>query len=287
MSIVEIFDDRACELTEAPMFDDRTGRVHWVDITGGRVLWRDPQSGETGAIDASGAAGSPAMQEVSAVIPRTNGGLALLLASGPVLLDPDGTVHPLDRLWEGVPVRSNDGKADPGGRLWFGTMARDHSSPIGTLYRLDPGATRAVAMVDGITISNGLGWHGDRMYYNDTPTSKVDVFDYDVQSGAIENRRTFVSVAKPDGLCVDADGYVWVAMWGSGMVRRFAPDGSVDRDLSVPTPQVTCCAFTGADYRTLVITTGAEFGTFGTPGAGIVYAERLDVAGRPADRFAG
>jgi sugar lactone lactonase YvrE len=280
---VEIFDDRVCDLAEAPWYDERTGRVGWVDIIGRRVLWRDLTSGETGQTSTS--------DEVSAAVPRANGGLVLLLATGPVLADPDGTLTPLDPYDDpepGVGVRTNDAKADPGGRVWFGTMARDHTTPRGALYRLDPGRSVPVRVLSGITISNGLGWSGDRMYYVDSPTNRIDVFDYDPATGEIGDRRTFVELPTPDGLCIDAEGYIWVAVWGTGTLRRYAPDGRVDRELTVPTPQVTSCAFAGPDYRTLIITTGAEFGLRGTPGAGLVYVEQLsDVAGRPVDRFAG
>lgn len=280
---MEIFDDRVCDLAEAPWYDERTGRVGWVDIIGRRVLWRDLTSGETGQTSTS--------DEVSAAVPRANGGLVLLFATGPVLADPDGTLTPLDPYDDpepGVGVRTNDAKADPGGRVWFGTMARDHTTPRGALYRLDPGRSVPVRVLSGITISNGLGWSGDRMYYVDSPTNRIDVFDYDPATGEIGDRRTFVELPKPDGLCIDAEGYIWVAVWGTGTLRRYAPDGRVDRELTVPTPQVTSCAFAGPDYRTLIITTGAEFGLRGTPGAGLVYVEQLsDVAGRPVDRFAG
>jgi sugar lactone lactonase YvrE len=284
MSTVEIFDERASGLAEAPWYDERTGRVGWVDIVGQRVLWRDLASGETGEMSTS--------EEVSAAVPRVGGGLVLVLASsGPVLADPDGTLTPLDPYDDpapGVTVRTNDAKADPAGRLWFGTMARDHTTPCGALYRLDPGRRTPVRVLSGISISNGLGWWGDRMYYVDSPTNRIDMFTYDEATGEIGDRRTFVEVPKPDGLCVDAEGYVWVAVWGSGTLRRYTPDGRVDRELTVPTPQVTSCAFAGPDYRTLIITTGAEFGLLGTPGAGQVYVEHLsDVAGRPVDRFAG
>jgi len=283
MSTVEIFDQRVSELAEAPWYDERTGRVVWVDIIGRRVLWRDMASGETGD--------TPTSDEVSAVVPRAGGGLVLLLATGPVLADGDDTmttIDPYDDPERGVAVRTNDAKADPSGRLWFGTMARDMTTPRAALYRLDPGTTTPVRVVSGITLSNGLGWSDDRMYYVDTPTHRIDVFTYDAATGAIADRRPFAEVPKPDGLCVDAEGYVWVAVWGTGTLRRYAPDGRIDRELTVPTPQVTSCAFAGPDYQTLIVTTGAEFDGHGAPGAGLVYVEPMDdVVGRPVDRFAG
>jgi sugar lactone lactonase YvrE len=283
MSTVEIFDERVSHLAEAPWYDERNGRVGWVDIIGQRVLWRDLASGETGEISTS--------DEVSAAVPRADGGLVLVLATGPVLADPDGSLTPLDPYDDpepGVELRTNDAKADPGGRLWYGTMARDHTTPRAALYRLDPGTSTSVRVLSGIALSNGLGWWGDRMYYVDTPTHRIDVFDYDPATGEIGARRPFAEMPKPDGLCVDAEGCVWVAVWGTGTLRRYTPDGRIDRELSVPTPQVTSCAFAGPDYRMLIITTGAEFGVYGEPGAGLVYVEHLtDVAGRPVDRFAG
>jgi sugar lactone lactonase YvrE len=280
---VEIFDNRVSDLAEAPWYDERTGRVGWVDIIGRRVLWHDLRTGEVGE--------HTTPDEVSAAIPRTGGGLVLLLATGPVLLSDDSTLtylDPYDDPQPGVAVRANDGKADPAGRLWFGTMSRDMKTPSGALYRLDPGAIAPVRVLSGVTLSNGLGWYGDRMYYVDSKTDRIDIFDYDEARGEISGRRPFASVPSPDGLCVDAEGYVWVAVWGTSTLRRYTPDGDVDRELAVPTHQVTSCAFVGDDYRTLVVTTGAEFDAHALPGAGLVYVEQLtDVAGRPVDRFAG
>jgi sugar lactone lactonase YvrE len=279
---MDIFDDRVCGLGEGPYYDDRTGRAGWVDVRHRRVLWRDVATGETGEI--------PVDAEVSAVVPRANGGFVLVLAEGPALADPDGTLHVLDPYDDpapGVDVRSNDAKADPAGRLWFGTLSRDLSTPRGALYRLDPGATRPVRVLSDIAVSNGLGWSGSRMYYVDTITNQIDVFDYDVETGSIEGRRPFASLPYPDGLCVDAEGCVWVAMFNAGAVRRYTPDGSLDRELAVPTPQTTSCAFVGPDYDTLIITTAARGPAKGTPAAGLTYAHTFtDAHGLPPHRFA-
>jgi sugar lactone lactonase YvrE len=300
---MEVFDDRACQLGEGPYYDDRTGRVGWVDILGRSVLWREPGSGERGALATTG--------HVGAAVPRAGGGLVLCLPAGPVLLDPDGGLRELgsfadadadadaDRAAGRVPaagapaLRANDAKADPSGRLWLGTMAYDQTPGAGALYRLEPGSAGPVRVLDGVTISNGLGWSPDttRMYYVDTPTRRIDVFDYEIRRGALSGRRPFAEIEDgagfPDGLCVDAAGGVWVALWQGSAVRRYAPDGTLDREVPVATPRVTSCAFAGPAYDRLIVTT-ASAGRASDPAAGLTYAYLPgDVTGRPPDRYAG
>jgi sugar lactone lactonase YvrE len=293
---MEVFDRRVCQVGEGPHWDDRTGRVYWVDILGRSVLWRELATGHTGAIATPG--------HVGAAVPREGGGLVLCLPAGPMLLDSDGgRTHPgtfaeadaavgRPRTGEGPQLRANDAKADPAGRLWLGTMAYDETPGAGALYRLDPGAPVPVRVLDGVTISNGLGWSPDAtlMYYVDTPERLINLFDYDLSTGEISGRRVFAGLepgaGDPDGLCVDAAGGVWVALYGGGAVRRYAPDGTLDRVVEVGTPRTTACAFAGPDLDLLVITT-ASVGV-STTGAGLTYVHRPgDVVGLPVDRFGG
>jgi sugar lactone lactonase YvrE len=144
-----------------------------------------------------------------------------------------------------------------------------------------------------LTISNGLGWSPDRstMYFVDTPTGRVDAFDYDPGTGAIGHRRPFAVLGardgSPDGLCVDAAGGVWVALWNGSAVRRYTPAGDLERTVTLPTPQVTSCAFVGDRLDLLLITTAAD-GRADDPAAGRTYVHRPgDVTGLPTDRFAG
>jgi sugar lactone lactonase YvrE len=283
VSEVEVFDSRRCELGESPHYDERTGRVWWVDVLGRRVLWRTPSAGESGWLT------TPA--HVGAAVPTSSGRLVVCLPAGPSLLDPvDGRMRPLARYPDASPgLRSNDAKADRDGRLWLGTMAYDESSPIARLYRLDAGAVALQPVLDEVTVSNGLGWSPDGrlMYYVDSPTKRVDVFDF--ESGYLKNRRTFATIDQgfPDGLCVDADGGVWVAIWLGGAVRRYLPDGTLDRVVRLATPLVTSCAFAGPDFRTLIITTAAKDRPDDS-GAGLTYAHYpMGVHGLPADVFAG
>lgn len=323
---VEVFDDRRCLLGEGPHYDEPTRRVVWVDILGRQVLWRtvdtvtrpaghagrdetdtraDADPAGDGASDAGDVGGFTVAGHVGAAVPRRGGGLVLCLPDGPVLLEPDGATRVLDgcaavdaragvsRPADASLLRCNDAKADPGGRLWLGTMAYDETPGAGALYRLDPGAPGPTRVLSDVTISNGLGWSPDgrTMYYIDSPTGRIDAFDHDVATGEISGRRVFAAVdgrGMPDGLCVDAGGGVWVALWHGAAVHRYSSDGRLDRVLPVPTPQVTSCTFAGDGYRLLVITTAAVDRPADDGAAGLTYAcEPGDVVGVPVHRYAG
>jgi sugar lactone lactonase YvrE len=153
----------------------------------------------------------------------------------------------------------NDGKCDPGGRFWAGTKDVEGRRPLGSLYRLDADRT-VVRVLSGVSISNGLGWSLDRrsMYYIDSPSHGVDVFDFAVEDGSVSGRRRLVDLPEewglPDGMTVDAEGFLWVAFWGGSAVRRISPDGRVVSVVSLPVSQVTSCAFGGDDLSDLYIT---------------------------------
>ncbi|MDO0932847.1 SMP-30/gluconolactonase/LRE family protein [Streptomyces sp. DG2A-72] len=236
-------------LGEGPTWDAAAGRLIWVDILGGRVHTYDPATGRRTLriVD----------QHVGAAKPRVGGGLVLNLVDGVGLLDADGGFRWLHR--ERVPGRrANDAAVAPDGSLWAGTMRYDEAPGGGTLSRVS-GDGSVEAVLDDVAVSNGTGWSPDgrRMYYIDSPTRRVDVFDH--EAGRVSGRRPFVAIEEgagfPDGLTVDADGCVWVALWDGAAVRRYTPDGELDRAITLPTPRVTACAFGGADLTDLYITT--------------------------------
>jgi len=242
-------------LGEGPTWDAAGDRLLWIDILGSRVHTYEPATGRRTVRTTE--------QHVGAVKPRAGGGLVLNLRDGVALLDPDGAFRWLHH--EPVPGRrANDAAVAPDGALWAGTMRYDEAPGGGTLSRLTGDGTVDVVL-DDVAVSNGTGWSPDGrlMYYIDTPTRRVDVFDVldvlDVAGGRVGNRRTLAEIEEgagfPDGLTVDAEGCVWVALWDGGAIRRYTPGGELDRVIELPTPRVTACAFGGTDLRDLYVTT--------------------------------
>ncbi|MCZ4604873.1 SMP-30/gluconolactonase/LRE family protein [Streptomyces sp. Lzd4kr] len=237
------------ELAEGPTWDARTGRLLWIDILGARIHTYDPVSGRRSV--------RTTPQHVGAVKPRAGGGLVLNLRDGVGLLDADDSFRWLHH--EPVPGRrANDAAVAPDGSLWAGTMRYDEAPGGGSLSRFT-GDGSVELVLDDVAVSNGTGWSpdGGLMYYIDSPTRRIDVFDH--ADGRVGDRRPFVEIEDgagfPDGLTVDADGCVWVALWDGSAVRRYTPAGELDRVVELPVPRVTACAFAGPDLTDLYITT--------------------------------
>lgn len=267
---------------EGPVWSERWGGLRWVDMLAGDVLsLRDDESIERRHVGA-----------VAAVVrPRRGGGAVIGVERGFALEAPDGTLSYLEELWTHDNVRMNEGGCDPDGRFYCGSMAYDMAPGAGSLYRLDPdGSVRVV--VEGVTISNGLEWtpDGSRAYYSDTGTSRVDVFDYDRESG-LTDRRPFVEISDdggPDGLTVDAEGGVWLALYNGGAVHHYSSEGVLDEVVEVAARQVTACTFGGPDLDELFITTSRENLEPGDdPLAGSLFRAVPGVSGLPVREFAG
>lgn len=254
---VELAFDVRDMIGEGPVWDAASGRLCWVDIPAGVIHRCAPSDGS----DCVLAVGQP----VGALALGVHGGLVVALRDGfgliPAGSDRLGTALEIER--DIATNRMNDGRCDPAGRFWAGTMAVDHTPEAGSLYRLDEhgGSFRATRILGGLTISNGLDWSpdGQLLYYIDSATQRIDVFDFDVDGGEAHGRRTFVSIPEaeglPDGMVVDAAGCVWVALFGAGVVRRYTPSGELDLEIGVPVSLVTSMAFGGADLGDLYITT--------------------------------
>jgi sugar lactone lactonase YvrE len=276
---------------EGPGWDARTGRLLWIDQYAGHVHVGGWDRGSRRVVsERRYELGSP----VGAVVPDgTSDGWIAAAAQGFVRLDADGTVTLLPQPAAGAPrrMRMNDGKCDPAGRFWAGNMAFEKTPGVASLFRLDPDLS-VTTVLDGVTISNGLDWTdgGATMYYIDTPTQRVDRFRV-TADGRLTDRTPVVRIndGSPDGMTLDAEGCLWVAVWGAGAVHRYAPTGELLAVVDVGAPQVSSCAFGGPDGRTLFITTSQEGyddqESSAHPDAGRLFAVDVDVAGSPAAPF--
>lgn len=284
---VEVLVAAKAELGEGPVWDIRTARLAWVDILGRRIHLTDPATGATESIEVP--------SHVGAIAPRTAGGFVAALQDGFWVVG-DGPIRKLASVPEAGPtVRFNDGKCDPSGRFWAGTMAYDEAPGAACLYRLDTDGTVA-RVLDGVTISNGLAWTADArtMYYIDSPTRRVDAFAFDPDTGSISERRTVVRIPEgagsPDGMTIDADGGLWVALWGGSAIHRYV-NGRLDRVVSMPVSRPTSCAFGGPDLDELFITSAWKGLTTAErdaqPLAGSLFRLRPGVRGVLPQAFAG
>jgi sugar lactone lactonase YvrE len=281
-------------LSEGPRWDAERAELIWVDILAGLM--------HTATVDDEGRL-EPVRtvtvgRHVGAAAPAQAGGYVLAAAGGFCHVDDDGELTELARP-EGHrgDVRMNDGICDPQGRFWGGTMAYAETPGAGRLYRLELDG-RCTLVLDGLTISNGMGWSPDgaTMYLADSGTGEVDAFDFDSDSGALDRRRTLVHVgtsgAAPDGLTVDDDGDVWVALWNGGLVARYTPDGALRQTVRVPVDRPTSCAFGGRDRTTLFVTTSRdgldEAAVARQPEAGhVLRIDGLGVTGPPCTPYRG
>ena len=270
-----------CTLGEGPVWDARDQSLYWVDIPEGRVH-RLAADGSLSNWDTG--------QPVGAVVPRASGGLVVAVRDGFMALDPvSGALTMLAEVEMDQPGnRMNDGSCDRAGRFFAGTMAFDESPEAGALYRLDPDLT-VTTLLTGVGISNGIGWSPDEqlMYYIDSPAHQVDVLDYDAATGQIGGRRPFKVVGEgeivPDGLTVDAEGGVWVAVWEGYALLHLDPGGQLIETVDLPAARVTSCAFGGPDLDRLYITTADGPGESG----GALFVCEPGVTGQPSHPFRG
>jgi len=288
---VELAQDARATIGEGPLWDQRGGRLNWVDIRAGVVHRFSPRDGSDLILDAGQPVGSLGL--------GAGGGLVLAVRDGFAMVHVGS--ERVDRIiqveMQATNRRMNDGRCDPAGRFWAGTMDWDHAPHAGSLYRLEvtDGEPQVTRVLGDLTISNGIDWspNGQIMYFVDSATQRIDMFDFDVASGSLANRRVFVSISPreglPDGLVVDGDGGVWVALFGAGRMRRYGPQGGLDLEISLPVSLVTSAAFGGPEFADLYITSArhrldaAQLES--QPHAGSLFVCRPGPTGRPAHLF--
>jgi sugar lactone lactonase YvrE len=283
--------DTKCVLGEGPVWDEREGVLYWVDIKA-PAIWRlDPKTGERKSW--------PLQHRVGAIALREKGGIVAALKPGFAFVDLDtNTIDVVAQPEANIPDnRMNDGACDAKGRFWAGSMDDTEQSPTGHLYRLNP--DRSLARFEaGFVVTNGIRWSNDgtRMYFVDSAGRTIWVYDFDMAKGEPGARRVFARLSEhegyPDGLCVDAEDHVWGAHWAGARITRYRPDGTKERVIEIPAPNVTSCCFGGQNLDTLYVTSArigaSEEALARMPETGGVFAVTgLGVKGRPSPRFAG
>ncbi len=264
---LELVADVACQTAENPLWHPMEQLLYWIDIPTGRIFRYDPALGEHEQCYSGETIGGFTIQ--------IDGSLLLFMARGSVRVWRNGETETLiDELPDERTTRFNDVIADPAGRVFCGTMSTKERAA--RLYRLDTDGT-ITRVLDGIGQSNGMGFTPDDcgFYHTDTTNRAIYRFDYDKTSGAITNRRIFAEVPDregiPDGLTVDAEGYIWSARWDGSCLVRYAADGSEERRIQFPVNNVTSVTFGGPDYCDIYVTTAS----------GALFRLRLDISGRP------
>jgi D-xylonolactonase len=274
----EVVADYHCVIAENPLWNPLEGRLYWVDIPKGYLYRLDPAAGVHEMAFQDGQIGGFTVQP--------DGSLLLFMEEGAVKLLRGGALATLiERLPGEEGSRFNDVIADPEGRVFCGTMPAGERK--GSLYRLDVDR-KITRILTGIGCSNGMGFtpDGKGMYHVDSAAREVYLFDYDRSSGGLSRQRVFLqlpeSLGTPDGLTVDAKGFVWVAVWGGSCVIRFSPEAKEERRFYFTAKKVSCLTFAGADYKDIYVTTaGGDTRAEDGPGAGCLFRLRTGIKGVP------
>lgn len=279
--------DTVDRLGESPVWSQTDNALYWVDIRGPHIRRFDAAGGAVKSWEMPSLVGSIGLVDT--------GGLIVALRDRIMRFDPASGALTLfaDAANTEPNLRFNDGRVDRQGRFWAGTMNDVTRAPVGELFRIGSDA-RLAAALDGVRCPNSLCWSPDgrRMYFADSDLRTIFVYDFDAASGTPTGKRVLVGIegpAVPDGCVVDAEGYLWCALYGGGKIVRYDPAGRVDREIITPLSQPTSCCFGGADYRTLYITTASqrlsEEQLREQPLAGALLRLELAVAGLPESVF--
>ena len=274
----ELIADYHCVTGEGPLWHPQEKRLYWLDIPQGKMFRYDPATGEHEQCYDGEVVGGFTIQ--------ADGALLLFMARGAIKTWREGEMRTIiDAIPEEEDSRFNDVIADPEGRVFCGTMST--KDRLGRLYRLDTDGT-LTRILDGVGTSNGMGFTPDckQMYHTDSRKREIYLYDYDRSTGEITNRRVFIRVPEgeggPDGMTVDAEGYVWSARWGGGCIVRYTPDGAEVRRIEFPARKVSSVTFGGEDYADMYVTTaGGDNKAEEGPGAGALFRLAVGVKGVP------
>lgn len=288
---VKLVLDTQSDLGEGAVWDHQKGELIWVNITKKILNIYNPKLNHNKEMLTG--------QMIGTVVPAESGKMIVALENGLYQLDPQtgSKIFIADPEENITGNRFNDGKCDPVGRFWAGTMSMTGEKEAGALYRLDPNG-KVTQMISKVTTSNGIVWsqNQNKMYYIDTPTRKVMAWDYEPETGNISNPKPAVEIPDemgyPDGMTMDAEGHLWIALWNGSAVGCWNPEnGELIRKIDIPAKNVTSCAFGDDDLGTLYITT-ARTGTNEEelkkfPHAGGLFKTRPGVTGVKTNYFKG
>ncbi len=286
---IQLMIDAQAQLGEGAIWHPEQQKLYWIDIEGKQLHIFDPATKNDQIHEFE--------QRIGTVVPARKGGVLVALQDGIYHYLPESKKLSFLAAPQGhnpEQYRFNDGKCGPQGRFWVGTMVMKAEKKTASLFCMDLDANLK-KVKDSITISNGLGWSPDekRFYYIDTPTKKVEAFDYDAKKGEISNPEFTVelnpdSLGHPDGSTMDAEGMLWIASWGGACVTRWNPEtGELLQKIDVPSKNVTSCAFGGENLDILFITTAGDKEKEKYPHSGGVFAVKPGVKGIPAYFYEG
>jgi sugar lactone lactonase YvrE len=282
----ELLDGMGAVLGEGPTWDPRTAELLWLDIMSGQVFVHDSEGRHRTTFEIGG--------HVSSVLPTETTGWLVTTADGFAVLEPDGAVRSVLDVEANAPdIRFNDAKCDPWGQALAGTMRYDETAGSAHLYRLEatnadqPGSPLTVrTLLAHLGLANGLGWSSDgaTLFFADSLARTVTRYPYRPDDDLGPGHQV-VGLSRadglPDGLCMDTEGNLWVAIYGGGAVHRFRPDGRLDTVVHLPVPNVTSVAFGGSEGSRLFITTAGGQGRSDPSGAGGLWAVDPGVSGPP------
>ncbi len=282
--------DAKAILGEGTIWHPDENRLYWVDIEGRKIHIYNPETCSDIEIETN--------QRIGTVVPVKGGGILAAMQNGIYFYNiTSGTFHFINNPLPDKEIRFNDGKCDPAGRFWVGSMHLSQITGAASLYRMNRD-TSIDEVLREVTVSNGIVWSSDKktMYYIDSPLRRIDAFDYNDTTGAINNRKTAVTIPEglgdPDGMSIDIEGKLWVALWGGFCVCRFDPDtGEQLQKIEVPAPHVASCAFGGNNLDILYISTAREGMTTKQlndyPLSGGIFSVSVGITGVRANYFTG
>ena len=278
----DLFSDYSCELGEGPFWDSKRSRLHWVDIIGKKIISQNLDGSNIHALEVGGNPGCVVLSDDGTMVAGVDNQISSLDGGGNLL-------KVLADTKEGSGLRFNDGKCDPTGRFWVGSMDRKEKNKLGSLYSWNS-IEGLVNREQGVTVSNGMGWSPDNslFYYIDSPTREVSVYDFDLSTGSINNKRRFISFTEedgfPDGMTIDNDGRLWIAFWGGSKIMCVNPDSkAIEEVVNFPVSKVTSCAFGGEKMDRLFITSAkVQVNEEDEPMAGKTFVVSPGVKGQPS-----